>query len=443
MASLYSQMTRKGPELKGKGHFSAAQTAKEAGLLRKISLILLATLGLQAIVVAQPAPPQENPADLFELDSDAGGGKSLTVDVQAYQQQIAELEVDQGAYSPALSESLLALGLALQRSGDHDLAVATFKRGVHLSRVNEGLYSSRQMALLQGEIASHVALGAYAEADERQRYLHRVQQRTLSDTTRGQALMQHAVWQRQAYEAGLGDEPFARLVHMWTLYLVAHKQLLNNEGPTSPLLRPALYGMLQSQYLVSGFVGETTSGHYRTRTAVRQEESLHLAYGPQSYRRGNAVIRALYDLETAQPGAGLQEKARIEIMLADWQLWHGKRSDAMETYALVYRELDGDAAAQDIREKLFAVPEPLPNLEGVRALPDKEDQPNGRLLLEFGVTERGRVVDLVRLDEYERNNARADDIMRRLRQTLFRPRFDDGMPVETEGLRWAYDTSKW
>jgi hypothetical protein len=131
------------------------------------------------------------------------------------------------------------------------------------------------------------------------------------------------------------------------------------------------------------------------------------------------------------------------LMLGDWQLWHGKRNEALETYADLYRELDVNEAAQALRAKLLSAPQPLPALAGVRALPEPAAEQEGRLLLEFSVTERGRVVDLTRLDEVAQNDEKADDIMRRLRQTPFRPRIDDGMPVETEGLRWSYDTTLW
>jgi hypothetical protein len=79
----------------------------------------------------------------------------------------------------------------------------------------------------------------------------------------------------------------------------------------------------------------------------------------------------------------------------------------------------------------------------VRALPDTVEEGSGHLLVEFGVNDRGRVVDLERLDDYAHNDAIADNIMRRMRQITFRPRIDDGMPVDTAGLRWAYDTSMW
>lgn len=382
-------------------------------------------------------------AAVAALESDTVARESLMKDVFAYQDRIQEIEGSQGAFAAGLTEQLLGMGLALQRNGDHEAAIETFKRGVHLARINEGLYSTRQMALLEGEIASHVAMGEFSTADERQRYLFRVQAETLSDVTRGQALMQHALWQRQAYEQGVGEEPFSRLLRMWSLYRVALSEFSQVDGESSTRLLPPLYGMLQAQYLVSGFIGELSNGRFRASGLFQDEEAQQLAYRNQSFKQGTSVIRAIYDIETAQPGASWEQAAETSLMLADWQLWHKKRGDALETYAQLYGELEASEAAKVWRNRIFETPAPLPQVAGVRALPDSIEEQAGALLLEFSVTERGRVVDLERLDSYASNDKKAADIVRRIKQTLFRPRFSDGMPVKTEGLRWAYDTADW
>ena len=93
--------------------------------------------------------------------------------------------------------------------------------------------------------------------------------------------------------------------------------------------------------------------------------------------------------------------------------------------------------------EFFAQPQPLPALRGVRAFPQSQEHEEGMLLLEFGVTSRGRVVDLERLDDNPANDAKASNIMRRVRQTVFRPRISDGLPVDTAGVVVAYDISQW
>lgn len=402
-------------------------------------------LALAVALTGVPAAalPEATPAD-SPLLSGTDASENPLPDAQRYLQRIAELEAVGGAYAPGLSEQLLGLGLALQRSGDHDEAIKTFKRGIHLTRINEGLHSDRQMAMLQGEIASHIAQGSLAEADERQRYLYRIQTRALTDTTRARAYMQHAQWQRKAYEADLGENSFMRLINMFGLYRLALTDLVNIEGRESPLLLEPLYAMLRAQYLLSGFVGETSSGSYRTRAMLGDEEkSMQLAYGKTSHKEGNAVIRSIYEVSEVQPDFDQETAAKILLMQADWKLWHGKRDDAEAIYREIFMELASREEDQAIIASLFAEPVPLPTLEGVRTLPPPIAEREGALLLEFDVTARGRVRNLERVDTYPGNDDIADAVMRRFRQTQFRPRISDGMPVETQGLRWAYDASVW
>ena len=92
----------------------------------------------------------------------------------SYQFYITDLESRHGPYASGLAEQLLGLGVAYQSQGLHSQAVDIFKRGVHISRINSGLYNADQIPLLQRLINSLVAAGDYDTADERQYYLYRV-----------------------------------------------------------------------------------------------------------------------------------------------------------------------------------------------------------------------------------------------------------------------------
>ena len=382
-------------------------------------------------------------------------------DVAYYRQAIEEMESSQGAYAEGLQEQLLSLGMSLQQQGRHDEAIRVLKRGVHLARINKGLYSVDQIPLLQTEIASHMASGQFLEADERQMYLYRVQQRTLDrGEVRAQALMQQARWQRRAYEMGVGEQGFARLLTMWDLYRLALNDVVDQQGDTSMDLLPPLEGMLESQYLIAGYQGETSSGGYGgDDLAARQNQGRFNAYRSQSYKRGQAVIQAMYDIEQKNNGGDKVAAAESLVMLGDWMLWHGEREAAFGAYRDAMMELAETDDAQLHRERLFGTPVALPSLAGVRPLPEPIAAENGNLLLEFGVSNRGRVVDLERIEESidseeveaaedaveqaEEATAATNRFMRKLRRTRFRPRFEDGEPVATEKLIWAYDTSNW
>lgn len=390
---------------------------------------------------AAPEQEQEQEQESSQLDAPTVADSA---DVAAFRQAIDRSEA-QGAYTETLSEQLLGLGLALQQQDRHADAIEVFKRGVHVARINNGLYAGEQVPLLQSEIVSHIATEDYLQADERQAYLYRVQQRSMTlGEDRTMALMQQARWQRQAYDMGLGEQGFARLLNMWDLYRLAVTDISEREGDSSPKLLKPLAGMLQSQYLIAGFSKQTSdSGLSTNDLTARQDQSRFFAYQRESYKRGQAVIRAMYDIEQFNNDNDPVTAAESLTLLGDWMLWHGVKERAFDSYTQAFTELAALDDAQFHIERLFGQPAPLPDFEGVRPLPPRGSANEADLLLEFGVTPGGRVVDLVRQGEVDDNNSRANRLVRVLRKTRFRPRLEDGVPVATEKLNWAYDTTQW
>jgi len=339
---------------------------------------------------------------------------------QTFRKTISGIESAQGAYASALSEQLLSLGLALQSQGRHDEAVGLFKRGVHLARINDGLYSTQQIPLLQGQIASHIALSNYAQADERQHYMYRVQVRNKDNgEPLAMALMQQANWQHNAYRLGLGPQGYTRIMNMWDMYRLALNDIISREGDTSPKLLPPLHGMLEAQYLISSYQWEDQSHSSPDDLGARQNLNRFMAYRGQSYQKGSAVITAIHDIELKHEGEQRVSTAQALIMLGDWQLWHDRRDAAWQTYQNALVELAELDDAQIQIDHLFGEPVALPDVAGVRPLPQTVDTAEANILLEFGVDERGRVVNLERLDENDHIDARAHRLMRKLRKTKF------------------------
>lgn len=392
-------------------------------------LILLASLGGSPWLVAAEEPGGDH-------DPDAALARE-----QGFMNAISGIESSEGAYAPELSEQMLSLGLALQQEDRHAEAVNAFKRGTHLARVNNGLYCAEQIPMLQGQIKSHIALGQYDDADERQRYLYRVELRSMdSGPARANALIQQANWQYNAHQLGLGWRGAGRLMNMWGLYQHALTDIINTEGETSPKLLTPLYGMLRTQYLVteyqevneepgfvmgSGFSPQSSNGFY--------------SYRSQTYDKGRSVILAIYNVQQTNHGEDSVEAIAALVMLGDWALWHGKRDDADQIYRQAITELEQLPDAKEHIATFFAEPAMLPDINGLRPLPAAVSADEGNILVEFGVDSRGRVVDLLRLDENEDSDAAASRLMRGLRKTHFRPRFSEGEPVATEKLVRAYD----
>ena len=391
--------------------------------------LLLATLVNSPVLVTQAQESIET-AEFVPVD---------TGEIQALRDALAGIESDQGAYANALPEQLISLGLALQQQDRHKEAAAVFKRGVHLVRINNGLYSAEQIPFLQGEISSNLALGELTEVDQRQQYLLQVQQRSLvSGELYIQALMQQASWQHDAYELGIGDHErvFSRLLSMWDLYRLAISDIIDREGATSPMLLPPLHGMLKAQYLISAYqVNYNRDAENRAQTERFRFE----AYLSQNYKKGNAIIRAIYNVEQTRYGEHGLPVAETLVMLGDWMLWHDKRQSANKAYLDALEELAELDDAEVQIEHMFGEPVALPDIDGIRPLPPAVSADQGDILLEFRINPRGHVIDLVRLDESKDDKAKANRLMRKLRKTTFRPRFAGGEPIITDKIIRAYE----
>jgi hypothetical protein len=359
----------------------------------------------------------------------------------AYLQAIAKMESSEGAYAGGLSESLLSLARVLQTQGRHDEAIKVFRRSVHLTRVNEGLYCSQQIPLLRGEIASHKAKGNFTLADERQNYLYRVQTRSLqSSDLLADAFLEQAHWQYEAFQLGLeGAEGYTRLMNMWDLYRLAMKDVIEREGKTSPTLLPSLQGMLQTQYLISSYDIHDSSRVFGEDGRPNETLLRFKSYRAKSYQQGNAVIGAISDIEQEHGTGDTTAMAQTRVMLGDWQLWHGKTEAAWETYRAAQAELARADDAQARTQVLFSEPVALPDFANLNPLPPVVAPEQADILFAFSVSEKGKVQDLERMDDKEVENKQASRLMRQLRRTPFRPRFEAGQPVETEKIVKAFD----
>ncbi|MFV8818680.1 energy transducer TonB [Haliea sp. E17] len=382
----------------------------------------------------------------FEVDDGRSAGTSpeFVIPGQAldFRKAIRALESEHGAYAEQLSEYLGSLGVNLQQRGMHKEAIEVFKRGVHLSRINEGLYSSGQIPLLEKEIASLVAVGEYTEADERQVYLYRVQMRNFeAGPERAEAFMHQADWQYRAYRMGLGQNDFSRLVSIWDLNSLALNDIATLEGQASAALIAPLKGMLRAQYLIADYnfnqteYGVTSNDSYTAQSQMNRFN----AFRSQSFGKGEAVVDSIYDIQVNNHGQNSAEAAEARALQGDWLLYHGQRNGAEEHYRLAVAELAPRDDAEAEIERLFGEPVELPDDDVVRYLPTPVAVEEGRLVLQFSVSDSGRVTDMERVDNNEVNQSAVNRIMRTLRSTRFRPRLESAGPVATEMVTRAYD----
>ena len=284
-----------------------------------------------------------------------------------YRSYIESMETNGGAFAPGLTEQLLGLGLNLQALDRHAEAAKVLKRGVHVSRVQSGLYAADQIPLLRAEIRSLIALGRFDEVDEHQRYLARVESEALTGTPASiAALIDQGEWAEQAWDLRLGDQEAhpEHLARSWQYYRLAYNQSTQLYGERSLELLKPLEGMLRLQYRFADLQRENASNSRFDGTSYRQTSALGGAY-----RRGEAVLSTIFGLKLVN-GSSAGEQARDLTRLGDWARWMGRRSDSRSYYDKAWRRITPPPVVPEEPEAA-ASPEPAADT-GAEALPGAE-----------------------------------------------------------------------
>ena len=125
-------------------------------------------------------------------------------DAEAYQQQLNAQEQLDGPYAETLTESLSSLARYHRDRGDYGEAEDLYVRALHVLRVNDGLYSDRQIPLVRDLLNLYRATGDLKSLDDRYHYFFRLHGSGQPPYTemRKQASMEYLRWQRAAHSSG-------------------------------------------------------------------------------------------------------------------------------------------------------------------------------------------------------------------------------------------------
>ncbi|MEP5764645.1 MAG: hypothetical protein ABJ308_08620 [Halieaceae bacterium] len=382
------------------------------------------------------------------LDFQEGAQPALIIpDATSYQFYITDLESRFGPYAPGLSEQLLGLGSAYQQQGLHDQAIDYFKRGVHIARVNGGLNGEQQIPLLQRLIRSLVAMGDFETADERQYYLFRVQANVYGRGSKQMslAMLERAEWERRAYHLALGDTAFMRLLTMWELYSAALRNISREDGSHSQSLLRPLSGLLQTQYMISAYSGESTSVAEAVSTAEARfvEANRFSMVRGSNYKQGQAVIRAMREVYDYNEDEESPLATEALVQLGDWHQWHQKRDSALLIYQQAWDEFGELKDGERLREVYFGQPTLLPDLPGSARDLVAPSVVEGYASVSYFINGRGRVksLELLEMERMDETDTRPPvRLLRRIKQQTFRPRLQDREPIATETIekRYAY-----
>jgi tetratricopeptide (TPR) repeat protein len=131
--------------------------------------------------------------------------------------QIEQLQDREGPYSDSLAEPLAGLGRYYRSAGDLDGALRSYRRALHVVRINDGLYSERQIPILQELLDTYRGSGDLQALDQRYDYYFRLYgngQPPYSEV-RLRATLGYLRWQREAIRLGMDGERHRRLLALY------------------------------------------------------------------------------------------------------------------------------------------------------------------------------------------------------------------------------------
>jgi hypothetical protein len=363
-----------------------------------------------------------------------------------YLQAVQNVESDGGAYAADLAEPLEDMGRALQTENKHAEAMQLFDRALHLSRINEGLYSPTQLPLLASMIESELAMGRLQQVDDKQDYRFRMQHRIYEpgDPALTDAIMEYTEWQRQAYLDGFAGPAYRRVV---TIYDVHDREIerMEADDPTDPRLLPHLYQRMRAEYLVAEYEGEkepefqiniTRSADamfaMSTDLAARRFDYLK----EFNYRNGIRTMERIIEVFEAQEHPDPMELARARIALGDWHMWWDAKARALQNYEAAWAILAADAGGPEAADALFATPvelpeEPVFHPGEITSLDER--RAHATVLIDVSRTGAAEEIEIVQQEPPDDMGARVV-LFNMLRDMRFRPIVREGKAIAASAV---------
>lgn len=357
-----------------------------------------------------------------------------------YLEQISVLERQAGPYGAGLDEPLSALARTQRATGDVAGALASYSRAMHLIRVNEGLYSERQLPLVREVLDLYRDLGDYAALDQRYDYFFRLYGagQPPFDEVRLRAVLEYLRWQREALALELESPgPQRRLLNLYEL----NKSVIratNDDPDVSGEWRIALLeSQFANMYLLQEHIkpkvtqsmagGGTATARQPYNLAGMEEadplESRMLTLKRTLVSKGRSLVEELTALSAQMEPL---QRGRVELLLADWYQWNNMRSRATQHYASAY-DLIESSGRREALEAAFSEPVELPD-NGAFARRHAIEQlgsTSNLLAARFQVSDRGKAIDIVVSVNDESLRGKGIRLRRQLSQVAFRPRYTE------------------
>ena len=373
----------------------------------------------------------------------------LDASIAAYEESVALIESDGGAWSLELVENLAALAGLNQKQGRHDEAVKLFNRAIHVTRIGVGLHALEQLQLLESLIVSEQALENWEAVDNKYDYLLYLQEGAYGRNDPRLIPLFEAMgdWNIKAFNIGFGESRGLALRKAQLFYSASAQLLHINFGKEDKRFIPYLENVVHAAYLVS------QNGEIMTELGIPEFRNINNRLTrrlqpppsdmvPRGFLSGVGALGEIINAKL-EISAGNYEVAESFAQLADWYVIMGRRDAAAMYYNQAWVLVSGEGMEAS-RDRLFGGVVPIPTFfdkvaAGRERIGITEELNTDFVDLSFDVTVGGTVRNVrVVSEETEENAAQNNRIKRLARRSLFRPLLVNGIPQYATGNLFRY-----
>ena len=402
-------------------------------------LFLLLLLGLIASV-SSGNEPERSTVEKWHTDVPSTDQRTEYLEsIARYEAWVAELEAAGGPHATELVEARLNLGMLQQQAGEHGQALVSLQGALQSVRVNEGLYSMNQVAILEAIIDSNVALGARDELRRNYEYLFWVYSRNFGDHNAGlvPVIKRVGQWYFDLYNFSPPNTTVEPLIAADDLYARA-LAILPEDAATQDRV-DILYKVAVINHHIAEDVQDPMLSHREIREAMIphgraspyiNEVAVRQYYADQSFYRGKRSLQHIIKAYEKTLPAGIMDYAWALVFMGDWLTVQRRVSEGARMYQRAWVALSDHGADPAQVEELFGEPQPIEQLPVPGAAEPEVAADSYYVDALLDVPESGWPTN-IRIQEVHPSDEitlikRAE---RGIAATRYRPRYRDGQPV--------------
>ena len=360
-------------------------------------------------------------------------------EIDRQQSQLKAAERANGPYADGLTDPLVNLAAMYRHQGDLEKSVEQYLRALHLVRVNDGLYSERQIPIMRELMALYRRQNDLQSLGGLYHYYARVLKlgRSPIDSGKVDDALEYLRWERELYSTRRDG---MQRIHLARAYEV-NEALLESLEPVAVRNRDAYLQLALSQmqnlYLLLGDDPLSTLPGNQTNDRPEAAKAERMVGWIQkiALAEGRKILERCLSLTADAPAA---TRAGLHLELGDWHQWNDDLNRARPHYMEVMTILS-DAGEEALLEQWLGQPMELPDEGDMWGILDRFAVDREAVVeASYAVTSRGTAQAISVSVSDEAYGGHARQIKRMLRETHFRPRYDRDGPQVAERVTRYY-----